>query len=110
MTRHAGGPCRRAPRWLPVLLTAWALTACATRLDVRSQVNALGLPTYDLRGSSLAALETEVQRLCPQGADVLRRWQHHERAEAESGLLRRWTVDLVDRPLSQAQLQVVCRA
>ena len=110
MTRQPGGPPRRVWRWLPILLAGWALAACATRTDVKSQVNALGLPTYDLRGSSLAALETEVQRLCPQGADVLRRWQHHERAEAESGLLRRWTVDLVDRPLSQAQLQVVCRA
>ncbi len=91
------------------LCSALALGACASRSDVRSQVNATGLPTYELRGTNLAVLDAEVERLCPKGADVLRRWQHHERAEAESGAIRRWTIDLVDKPASQAQMQVVCR-
>lgn len=104
-----GSPVGRAAIWLPGLLAAMILSACATRTDVKSQVNALGLPTYELRGTLLSVLDAEVQRLCPNGAEVLRRWQRHERAEAESGLIRRWTLDLVDKPTSQAQLQVVCR-
>ena len=78
-------------------------------MDVRSQVNATGLPAYELRGTNLALLDAEASRLCPKGVEVLRRWQHHERAESESGPIRRWTIDLVDKPTSQAQMQVVCR-
>ena len=101
----SSGPCAGA-----ILTLALAAGGCATRSEVRSQINASGSPTFELRGTSLAVLDAEVERLCPKGADVLRRWQQHERAEAESGFVRRWTLDLVDKPSSRAQLQVSCRA
>ena len=91
------------------LSVLFALPGCATRMDVRSQATAGGLSAYELRGHSLDALRAEADRLCPQGVDVLRQWQQQERPEQASGFLRRWTLDLVDTPGSQAQLQIACR-
>lgn len=94
-----------------LLLAMVAATAgCATRIDAQAVTNASGQPAWELRGSSLQVLLAEAHRLCPNGPEVLRQWQRHERDESESGSLRRWTLDVVDAPRSQAQMQVVCRA
>jgi hypothetical protein len=86
------------------------LVACASpRLEVRPQVSASGQPAYELRGTSLDSLRTEVRRLCPAGADVLFQGQAHQRNEAEPGIVRRWTLELLDPPRSEAHMQVVCR-
>lgn len=103
------GRVRQLPRFACFALAA-TLSACATRMDVSTVAHAGGADAYELRGHSMQALQAEAGRLCPNGADVLRQWSQHERAEAESGFLRRWTVDLVDRPATRAQLQIVCRS
>ncbi len=87
---------------------AATLSACSTRLQVQAQASGTNQPAYELRGSSLLALQAEAARLCPQGAEVLRQWSGYERAESEAGFVRRWSVDLIDTPRSQAQLQVRC--
>ncbi|WP_144289997.1 hypothetical protein [Ideonella sp. A 288] len=80
-------------------------------MDVRSQVHGSGQTAYELRGHDLAALQAEAKRLCPGGVDVLREWQRVQPAEARSGFVRRWTLDLIEpAPLGEAQMQVVCRA
>ncbi|MBL0147864.1 MAG: hypothetical protein IPP87_03675 [Ideonella sp.] len=94
---------------------AWAallmLSACASpRMDIRPQISATGQPAYELRGTQLTVLQAEVTRLCPNGADVLRQTQRYERPEAEPGFVKRWTIELLDPPHTEAQMQVVCRA
>lgn len=79
-------------------------------MDIRPQISATGQPAYELRGSNLQVLQAQVQRLCPNGADVLRQTQRFERPETEPGLVKRWTVELIDPPHTEAQMQVVCRA
>jgi len=86
------------------------LAGCASRVQVQSLATGDGRAVYELRGSHLAILHAEARGLCPQGAEVLRQWQRHERDEAEPGRLWRWTSDLVDAPRNQAQLQISCRA
>lgn len=99
--------CTRLIAWCAA---AFALVACTTRMDVRSLVHGGGQTVYELRGHDLAALHSEARRLCPGGVEVLREWQRTQPAEAPSGLVRRWTIDLVESsPLGEAQMQVVCR-
>lgn len=87
-----------------------AVSACATRMQVRSVATGVATAAYELRGDDLAALHAEAKRLCPDGADVLRQWQKHERNEAEPGFVRRWTTELVDPPARQAHLLIACKA
>lgn len=107
MTDPFAGPIR-AGLWIAGLALSM-LGACTTRLEVRSQAASGAAAAYELRGSNLQSLQAEAARLCPNGSQVLRQWQRFERAEADAGFVRRWTVDLVDSPRSQAQLQVVCQ-
>lgn len=87
------------------------LAGCAApRLQIEPQVSASGRNAYLLRGSDLPRLQTEVARLCPQGADVLRQVQVQQRNESEPGWVQRWTRERLDPPHSQAQMQVVCKA
>lgn len=96
---------------MSVGLAASLVAACASpRMDIRPQISASGQAAYELRGTNLAVLQAEVQRLCPKGADVLRQTQRYERPETEPGFVKRWTVELLDAPHTEAQMQVVCRA
>lgn len=102
---------RRVLRPLLALACVVSLAACAgPRMDIRPQISANGQPAYELRGSNLQVLQAQVQRLCPNGADVLRQTQRFERPETEPGFVKRWTVELIDPPHTEAQMQVVCRA
>lgn len=102
---------RRALGPLLALACLATLAGCASqRMDIRPQISANGQPAYELRGSNLQVLQAQVQRLCPNGADVLRQTQRFERPETEPGFVKRWTVELIDPPHTEAQMQVVCRA
>ena len=79
-------------------------------MQVRSQITAAGQPAHELRGSSLALLQQEVQRLCPNGAVVLRQSQTKQLNEREPSFVQRWTVEWADPPRNDAQLHVVCSA
>lgn len=87
-----------------------ALGACATRMQVRSVATGVATPAYELRGDDVAALQAEARRLCPDGMDVMRQWQKHERNETEPGFVRRWSTELLDPPARQAHLIIACKA
>jgi len=92
------------------VLAALALAACSTpRLEVRPQISASGQPAYELKGSSLQVLQTEVRRLCPSGADVLLQAQTHQRNESEPGFVKRWTTEILSPAPSEAHMQVICK-
>ena len=114
MTFFHDGPMPTARVAVGVMVAGVAsvvLSACASpRMDVRPQISANGQAAYELRGTNLAVLQAEVQRLCPKGADVLRQTQRYEKVETEPGFVRRWTIGLLESPPSEAQMQVVCRA
>ena len=87
-----------------------AVCACSTpRLEVRPQISANGQAAYELRGSSLQVLQTEVKRLCPSGAEVLLQAQTHQRNESEPGFVKRWTTEILSPPPSEAHMQVICK-
>lgn len=92
------------------VVAALALAACSTpRLEVRPQISASGQPAYELKGSSLQVLQTEVRRLCPSGADVLLQAQTHQRNESEPGFVKRWTTEILSPAPSEAHMQVICK-
>ena len=71
------------------LLASVALLGCAT-VDVRGIGSGGRESAYELHGATLAQLETEAQRLCPKGYEVLHRWQRYSRAEKEGGTIAGW--------------------
>jgi hypothetical protein len=98
-----------------LILTAIAflsLGACSGP-QVRSVGNGGGVPAYELRGTSLAALEAEAQLLCGRGYDVLRSSQNVTRPEGEDGAGAQFMLDagawLSGMPGNQAQATVLCR-
>ncbi len=102
----------------PLRLTFVALallgnSACSGP-QVRSVGNGGGAPAYELRGSSLAALEAEATRLCSRGYFVLRSSQNVTRAEGEDSAGAQFLLEagawLSGMPGNQAQATVLCRA
>jgi len=94
-------------------LAASILAGCAT-VDVRSVGTNTGQRAFDLRGTGLAALDAEAQRLCPQGHEVLRQWQQYGRSEGADTTaapsIGRFNSLAYDAVENQAQMTVVCRA
>jgi len=69
-------------------------------------------PAYELTGGDLAALRREAQKLCTGGGDIVRQAAAGQRPEAVDGRMQRWlnnTSALLDPPVQQAQLVVVCQ-
>lgn len=93
-------------------IAAPLLSGCAGP-QVRTLANGAGPPAYELRGASLAAIETEVQRLCPRGFDTLRASQSFARPEPDDNAASQWLKDAGDwlsgMPGDQAQATVICR-
>lgn len=95
---------------LALLAAVMSLAACSTpRLEVRPQISANGQPAYELKGTNLQVLQTEVRRLCPAGADVLLQAQTHQRNESEPGFVKRWTTEVLSPAPSEAHMQVICK-
>jgi hypothetical protein len=113
---------RRAPRLhacatritqFALLTSALACVGCASSVDVRAVATAD--PTqgaYELRGSTLAQLQVEARRLCPQGTEVLRQWQRYQQATSSDAQSLQW---LASAPTwftdaeQGAQLMVACK-
>jgi hypothetical protein len=82
------------------------------------QVRTLGTggasQAYELRGTSLAALEAEAARLCGKGFEVLRQSQSVARPEPDDNPGTQWLQQagdwLAGMPGNQAQATVVCRS
>ncbi len=93
-------------------IVAALLAGCAGP-QVRTLANGGGPPAYELRGVSPAAIQTEVQRLCPRGFDTLRASQNFARPEPDDSAASQWLKDAGDwlsgMPGNQAQATVVCR-
>lgn len=113
MSRRAD---RRRPRAQRLVIGALLLAlagGCASPVQVRRQATGEERAAYELRGPSLADLQAEGRRLCPQGLDVQRADEQFERAkEPRSGWLTRWWDRAwlaLDPPQRQAQLALTCR-
>jgi len=101
------------PRLLFVALALLSISACSGP-QVRSVGNGHGAPAYELRGSSLAALEAEAARLCSRGYYVLRSAQNVTSPEGEDSAGAQFLLEagawLSGMPGNQAQAMVLCRA
>jgi hypothetical protein len=82
--------------------------------QVRSLGNGGGAPAYELRGTSLAAIEAEAQRLCGKGYELLRPAQSFARPEPDDNPGTQWLQQagdwLAGMPGNRAQATVLCRA
>lgn len=89
------------------------LAGCGTLMEIRPLATGnAGVAAYELAGADLSALRREAQRLCPQGADVLRQSSQDQAPENIDGRVRNWmnqAVAWADAPQRAAQLMVVCR-
>jgi hypothetical protein len=98
----------------PILaaLAALSIAACSGP-QVRSVGNGGGAPAYELRGSSLAAIEAEASRLCSRGYEVLRASQNFSTSELEDNAGSQFLLEagawLSGMPSNQAQATVLCR-
>jgi len=94
-------------------LAALSLNACSGP-QVRSLGNAGGAPAYELRGTSLSAIEAEASRLCSRGFEVLRSSQNFATSDLDDNAGRQFLLDagawLSGMPGNQAQATIVCRA
>jgi len=94
------------------MLASVALLGCAT-VDVRGIGSGGRESAYELHGATLAELDIEAKRLCPNGYEALHRWQRYHRPQNESGNVASWwnrVTDLVSPPSdNDAQLTVLCK-
>ena len=81
--------------------------------QVRTVGNGGGTPAYELRGTSLAAIEAEAARLCTRGFQTLRQSQTYARPEPDDNggtqFLQQAGDWLSGMPGNQAQATIVCR-
>lgn len=109
-------PVRSLPvhtqRLILAALATLNLAACSGP-QVRSLGNGGGAPAYELRGTSLSAIESEAARLCNRGYDVLRASQNFARVEPDDNggtqFLQQAGDWLSGMPGNQAQATIVCR-
>jgi hypothetical protein len=113
--RRAPSPegCRARVARLALLTSVLAGVGCASSVDVRSVATADPMSgAYELRGQSLAQLQVEARRLCPQGAEVLRQWQRYQQAASTDSPSWQWfgSVPAWFGDTEQgAQLMVACK-
>ncbi len=101
---------------ISLTLAAWAalsLSGCAGP-QVRTLGNGAGAPAYELRATSLSAIEAEASRLCSRGYEVLRSSQNFATSELDDNAGTQFLLEagawLSGMPGSQAQATIVCRA
>jgi hypothetical protein len=89
-----------------------SLAGCAS-MAVHRVANAGPEAAYELEGTSLAQLDVEAARLCPQGYDTRRQWQSYQRLNNDEPFYMRWwnrVSDTVNTPTNgKAQLAIVCK-
>ncbi len=96
-----------------VVIGLAAVAACSGP-QVRSLGNGGGPPAYELRGSSLAAIDAEAGKLCARGYWVLRHGGNFARPEPDDNPATQWLQQAGDwlsgMPGNQAQATIVCRS
>jgi hypothetical protein len=100
-------------RLILTTLAALNVAACSGP-QVRAVGNGGGaLPAYELRGTSLAAIEAEAARLCTSGFQTLRQSQTYARPEPDDNggtqFLQQAGDWLSGMPGNPAQATIVCR-
>jgi hypothetical protein len=97
---------------LAALLCA-CIAGCAGP-QVRSLGHGNGAPAYQLRGSSLEAIEAEAHKLCSRGFQWVRVSQTFARPEPDDNPATQWLLQAGDwlsgMPGNQAQATVICSA
>jgi hypothetical protein len=100
-------------RLILVALASLGLAACSGP-QVRTLGNGGGAPAYELRGTSLAAIEAEAAQLCSRGYEVLRAAQNFARPGPEDNgaapFLQQAGDWLSGIPGNQAQATVLCHS
>jgi hypothetical protein len=94
----------------PTLAMALVLTSCA-QLEVNSLSADPKRPVFELHGATLAQLQTDATRLCPQGFDVLRQTQADVRQPGGLKAIGWWNEALswLEDDRRQAQMVVSCK-
>jgi hypothetical protein len=109
----ARSPTVNTHRLILAALAVLSLAAC-TGPQVRSLGNGGGAPAYELRGASLSAIESEANRLCSRGFEVLRSSQNFATSELDDNAGTQFLLEagawLSGMPSNQAQATIVCRA
>jgi len=99
---------------LSLVVTALAAVTACSGPQVRSLGNGGGPPAYELRGSSLAAIDAEAGKLCAHGYDVLRQGASFARPEPDDNSGTQFLQQVGDwlsgMPGNQAQATIVCRS
>jgi hypothetical protein len=110
--RPAAEPALSLSRLTPIALAAILAAGCAGP-QVRTLGKGGGAPAYELRGSSLAAIEAEAHKLCGRGFELVRVSQSFARPEPDDNPAALWLVQagdwLAGMPGAQAQATVICR-
>jgi len=92
------------------VVVSLAAVGCAS-VEVRSVGTGGAAQVFDLRGDSLGPLESEAQRLCPRGHEVLRQWRRYAQSDsAAPQWLGGATNRISGREENLALLTVQCRA
>lgn len=95
-----------------VLAGLAAVAACAGP-QVRTLGNGGGPPAYELRGSSVAAIDAEAAKLCTRGYERLRQGASFARPEADDNVGTQFLQQAGDwlsgMPGNQAQATIVCK-
>ena len=98
-------------RLIPAALACACLAGCAGP-QVRTLGNGNGAAAYQLRGSSLAAIEAEAHKLCARGFELVRVAQNFARPEPDDNPATQWLLQAGDwlsgMPGNQAQATVIC--
>ena len=96
-----------------LLVAALGLAGCAGP-QVRTLGNGGGPPAFELRGSSLTAIDAEAARRCSRGYEVLRVAERYVPAEPHDNAATQWLLRAGDwlsgLPGNEAQATIVCRA
>lgn len=86
------------------------LAACA---QVETQLSSPDpkRPFYELRGRDLASLKAEAARLCPQGYEATRQWQHAQQVQGPGPAPGWWNklTAVFEEEDNQAIMAVACK-
>jgi len=99
---------------LSLVIVGVAVVAACAGPQVRVLGNGGGPPAYELRGSSLAAIDAEAGKLCAHGYELLRHGASFARPEPDDNPATQWLQQAGDwlsgMPGNQAQATIVCRS
>ncbi len=101
----------RFGRVWPLCVAGLALLSACAQVQVSSVSPDVKRPAYELRGATVAALQAEAARLCPQGFEVQRQSSTDTKQPGEFRVVNWWNQALTwvaddDR---QAQMAVSCQ-